>query len=177
MKINNILAEGESFMYTSLPSTSSHHSPLPASTQGEIQAQPKRAWCTGTAWFFLLVTKHATSPATAGQSWTTLSTHEGCCQSVLGQLLTTHPVNGHSHPVVVSDDSGCSHTVGCPKQQFWQNCYLLFWFYTLVIVTQILPKQGPHACLSLPLLTKASGWLKCATSSFISLPSPGNVLP
>ncbi|KAK4832400.1 hypothetical protein QYF61_022535 [Mycteria americana] len=103
MKSSNILAEGESFRYTSLPSAFPHHSLLAASSKGEIQTQPERGWCTGTAWFFLLVTKHATSPATAGQSRATPSTHEGCRQSMLGQLSTIHPVDGHPLPVVVSN--------------------------------------------------------------------------
>lgn len=64
----------------------------------------------------------------------------------------------------------CNRTVCSSKQKSCQNCYLLWWCYTLVIVTPVLPQHGPCACLSLPLLTTASGWLKHVTSSFTSLP-------
>lgn len=166
VKSSNILAEGGDFNF--LPSASPHHSLLSVDSKGEIQAWLERTWDTGTAWPFLLIAVYATS-----HNCEPLSTHKGCHQVILGQLSAIHLVNGHPHPMVLSDGTACNHTELCVLTELlFTRCY-----YTPVIAAPVLPQKCPHACLSLPLLIKARGCLKCAISSFTkkSLPSPGNV--
>lgn len=106
----------------------------------------------------------ATSPATSGPSTQgMLSEH-----SDLGKLLRIHPVNGHTPPLVILDVTGCKcFGVHSPKQQYWQNCCLLWLCYTQVNVTPVLPQHAPHMCMFLSFLTKASCCLSSETSSLL----------
>lgn len=99
------------------PSASPHRSLLSVDSKGEIQAWLERAWDTGTAWPFLLITKHATShncephcPNTADAIKVFLG---GCRQFIV--LMATHI----QWCCLVTLDAT---TLSCVS---WQNCYLL----------------------------------------------------
>lgn len=115
MKRSNILAQGEDFSF--LPSASPHHSLLSLGSKGEIQAWLERAWDTGRAWSFLLITTYATShnrephcPNTTDAIKVFLGS---CWQFVM--LMATHT----QWCCLMTLDT---ITLSC---LYWHNCYLL----------------------------------------------------
>lgn len=144
MKSSNILAEGEDFSF--LPSASPHHSLLSVGSKGEIQAWFKRAWDIGTAWPFLLITKHAIShncEPRCPHMRDAIKVFLGSCQQFI-LSMATH--------IQWSDGTGCNHTELCVLTEFLYTQ----WYYTPVIAAPVLPQDGPCACLSLPLLINAN---------------------
>lgn len=110
MRSSSILAEEDFMRYflSFLSSASPHHSVLSVGSKGGIQAWLERAWDTGTAWPFLLITKYATSHNCEPHCpW------KGCHQRILGQLTAIHLVNGY--PLMTLDAATlCSVS--------WQSC-------------------------------------------------------
>lgn len=142
MRRSSILAEEDFMRYflSFLSSASPHHS---IGYKRGIQAWLERAWGTGTAWPFLLITKYATShncephcPCTSMPSkyfWAVES--NSSCQWL--------PTNG----------TGCSHTVFCVLTE------LLFtqWYYTLDCSPS--PPSSLSSCMSVSPSFHKSKWV------------------
>lgn len=160
-KSSNILAEGEYFSF--FPSASPHHSLVSVGSQGKILAWLERAWDTRAAWPFLLITKHSTSHNCEPHC----SHTQGAIKVLLGscqQLIFSMPTHIQWCCLMALDAA----TLTCVLTG------LLFtqFYYIPVTAATALPQHCPRACLSHPLFIKVSEWLKCAISSFSSLPSP-----